>query len=124
MSHLVTVRTQVKDPAALAAACRRLGLKAPVHGTAKLYSAEVTGQLVELPGWTYPVVLDTAAGQIHYDNFNGDWGDQTLLGRLLQAYAAEKARLEARTRGYQVTEQSLPDGSLRLTLRESGGAVL
>jgi len=123
MSHLVTIRTQVRDPAALQAACRRLGLKAPVQGTARLYATEATGQIVELPGWTYPVVIDTGTGQVQYDNYNGAWGDQALLGRLLQAYAAEKARLEARKSGYQVTEQTLPDGALRLTLRETGGAA-
>jgi hypothetical protein len=123
MSHIVTVRTQVRDPAALASACRRLGLKAPVRGTARLYTAEATGQIVELPGWTYPVVIDTDAGQISYDNYNGAWGDQALLGRLLQAYAAEKTRIEARKTGQTVTEQTLPDGSLRLTLREAGGGA-
>jgi ABC-type branched-subunit amino acid transport system substrate-binding protein len=123
MSHLVTIRTQVRDPTALQAACRRLGLKAPVQGTARLYTTEATGQIVELPGWTYPVVIDTSTGQIQYDNYQGAWGDQALLGRLMQAYAAEKARLEARKTGYQVTEQTLPDGSLRLTLQEMGGAI-
>ena len=63
MSHLVTIRTQVRDPAALQAACRRLGLKAPVQGTARLFTTEATGQIVELPGWTYPVVIDTHTAQ-------------------------------------------------------------
>ena len=123
MSHIVTIRTQVRDPAALQAACRRLALPAPVHGTARLYTTEATGQIVELPGWTYPVVIDTHTGQIQYDNYNGAWGDQALLGRLVQAYAAEKARIEARKTGHTVTEQTLPDGSLRLTLQETGGGA-
>jgi hypothetical protein len=121
MSHIVSVKTQIRDPVALQAACRRLGLKAPVHGTARLFTNEAIGQIVELPGWTYPVVIDTGTGQIQYDNYNGAWGDQALLGRLLQAYAAEKARIEARKTGMTVTEQTLPDGSLRLTLQEIGG---
>lgn len=37
MSHIVTIKTRVKDPAALAAACTRLGLDPPVQGTAKLF---------------------------------------------------------------------------------------
>ena len=37
MSHVVTVITQMKDPIALAAACRRLGLNEPVaDGSVKL----------------------------------------------------------------------------------------
>ena len=123
MSHIVTIKTQIRDPVALEAACRRLSLHAPVHGTARLFTTEATGQIVALPGWHYPVVVDTGTGQIQYDNYNGAWGDQALLGRLLQAYAAEKARIEARRTGYSVTEQALPDGSLRLTLQEMGGAA-
>jgi hypothetical protein len=36
--HVVTIQTKVHDPHAVAAACRRLNLAAPVQGTAKLYS--------------------------------------------------------------------------------------
>ncbi len=123
MSHIVTIRTQVRDPAALQAACRRLGLKAPVQGTARLFTTQATGQIIELPGWTYPAVIDTTTGQVQYDNFNGAWGEQAVLGRLLQAYAAEKTRIEARRTGHTVIEQTLADGSLRLTLQETGGGL-
>ena len=43
MSHIVTIKTEVRDPAAVAAACLRLGLPEPVHGTAKLFDGEATG---------------------------------------------------------------------------------
>ena len=36
------------------------------------------------------------------------------MGGFLQAYATEKAKLEARRKGYQVTERKLPNGSIRL----------
>ena len=121
MSHIVTIRTVVRDPAALAAACRRLGLAEPAAGTARLFASEATGQIVRLPGWTYPVVIDTAAGEVRYDNFNGAWGAQRELDRLLQAYAVEKARLEARRLGHGVIEQPLPDGSVKLTITVGGG---
>ena len=62
MSHIVTVQTKVKDTAAITAACRRLGLAQPVQGTAKLYGGVATGLLLQLPGWNYPVVIDTASG--------------------------------------------------------------
>jgi hypothetical protein len=38
----------------------------------------------------------------------------------MQAYAVEKARIEARRRGHSVVEQPLPDGSIRLTIRVGG----
>ena len=43
MSHIITIKTEVRDPAAVAAACLRLGLPEPVHGTAKLFAGEATG---------------------------------------------------------------------------------
>ncbi len=122
MSHIVTIKTEVRDPAAVAAACRRLGLPEPVHGTAKLFSGEATGLLVKLPDWLYPAVVDTATGQVRYDNYNGAWGRQEHLDRLLQSYAIEKARIEARKRGHSVVEQPLADGSVRLTIRVGGAS--
>ena len=122
MSHIVTIATEVRDPDAVAAACRRLGLPEPVHGTAKLFEGEATGLLVKLPGWLYPVVCDTATGQVRFDNYDRRWGRQEHLDRLLQAYAVEKARIEARKRGHDVVEQSLADGSIKLTIQVGGAA--
>jgi hypothetical protein len=112
MSHIVTIETKVHDLAALTAACRRLRLAEPVYGNVQLFSAEATGLSVKLPGWQYPIVVDTAAGSIKYDNYEGRWGDPAELGRLLQMYAVEKAKLEARKKGYCVTEQTHEDGSI------------
>ena len=120
MSHIVSIKTQVRDPLAIAAACRRLKLPEPTHGTAKLYSAEVTGLLVKLPDWLYPVVCDTANGELHFDNFNGSWGLQEHLDHFLQGYAVEKAGIEARKRGHSIVEQLLVDGSIKLTVNVGG----
>ena len=122
MSHVVTVTTQVRDPAVVVAACERLGLDPPLHGTAKLFQEEATGLLVRLPGWLYPCVCETATGKLRYDNYGGRWGDPAQLGRFLQAYAVEKARAEARRNGHAVTEQTLPDGSVKLTVAVGGAA--
>ena len=114
MSHIVTVKTEVRDPVAINAACGRLGLPEPVHGTAQLFSGQATGLLVKLPGWLYPVACDTATGTLRYDNYGGTWGSPEHLDRFVQAYAVERATQEARRKGYSVTEQALGDGSLRL----------
>jgi hypothetical protein len=121
MSHIVTIKTQLRDPDALAAACRRLGLSEPVRGKVTLFATEAEGLIVQLPGWTYPAVIDPH-GQVHYDNYNGAWGEQKQLDRLLQAYAVEKALLEARRAGRSVYEQPLPDGSVKLTVSMGGAA--
>ncbi len=122
MSHIVTIQTQVRDPAAIAAACERLKLPQPVQGTFRLFTTEATGLGVELPGWRFPVVCQTDTGELKYDNFSGRWGDPRHLDGWIQSYAVEKAKLEARRRGHTVTEQSLADGSIKLTVQVGGAA--
>ena len=112
MSHIVMIETRVHDSAALTAACRRLGLAEPIYGNVRLFSADATGLSVKLPGWQYPIVVDTAEGSIKYDNYEGRWGDPAELGRLLQMYAVEKAKLAARKQGHSVIEQARQDGSI------------
>ena len=123
MSHIVTIKTEVRDAAAVQTVCRRLGLPAPEQGTVKLFSGEVTGLAVKLPDWQYPVVCDLASGQLQYDNFEGRWGNQKELDHFIQAYAVEKAKLEARRRGHSTTEQALADGSIKLTIQVAGGVA-
>jgi hypothetical protein len=118
MSHIVSIQTRVHDAAAVAAACRRLNLPQPVEGTAKLYSGEAQGLIVQLPGWTYPVVVDLLTGTLRYDNFGGRWGEEQQLHRFLQLYAVEKCRQEARKKGYGVVEQAQQDGSIKLQIVE------
>jgi hypothetical protein len=122
LSHIVSIKTEVRDAQAVASACRRLGLPEPVQGTAKLFEGQATGLLVRLPGWLYPVVLDTTTGQVQFDNYAGNWGRQEDLDRFMQAYTIEKARLEARKGNYNVVEQALPDGSVKLTIRAGGAS--
>src|SRR5438105_11183607 len=118
MSHIVTIETRIHDPAASAAACQRLGVPQPVQGTARLYSGEASGLLLQLPGWQYPAVIDPRSGVVQYDNYEGAWGEQAHLDRFLQAYAVERAKLEARKQGYAVSEQALSDGSIRVQIVE------
>jgi hypothetical protein len=66
--------------------------------------------------------VDLVSGSVAYDNFGGSWGEQQELDKLLQAYAVEAARIEARKNGHSVTEQSLADGSIKLTVSVGGGA--
>ena len=77
---------------------------------------------MQLPDWRYPVVCETESGVVHYDNFEGQWGEQSHLDQLMQSYAVEKSILEARRQGHAVTEQTLPDGSIKLSV-QVGGAI-
>jgi hypothetical protein len=123
VSHIVQIQTQVRDAEAVQAACRRLGLPAPVQGTTMLFSGSVAGLAVQLPGWRYPAVCQLDTGQVRYDNYSGSWGIESELHKFLQSYAIEKARIEARKKGYTVTEQALTDGSVKLTIQVAGGAA-
>lgn len=120
MSHIVTIKTAVKDATAVRAACQRLGLPPPVQGTHRLFTSSATGLGVQLPKWRYPVVCHTDSGQLEFDNFRGHWGDQRQLDAFLQAYGVEVAKAEARRKGHQVTEAKLGDGSIKLTINVGG----
>jgi hypothetical protein len=76
-----------------------------------------------LPGWLYHAVIDTDAGTVQYDNDEGCWGDSKHLDDFLQAYAVEKARIEARKHGHSVYEQPLADGSIKLVIQVAGGVA-
>ena len=122
ISHIVSIKTEVRDVAAINAACKRLGLAPPVNGQHKLFTSTATGLGIKLPGWTYPVVCDLSGGRVAFDNYNGRWGEQSKLDAFLQAYAVEKAKIEARKKGHTVTEQSLSDGSIKITIQVGGAA--
>ncbi len=122
MSHIVRIQTQVKDAAAVHAACQRLGLPAPVQGKVELYSGKVEGLAVQLPDWVYPIVADLPTGEIKMDDFGGHWGDRQHLDKFLQMYACEKAKIEARKRGHECTEQTTTDGTIKLTIKVGGAA--
>jgi len=123
MSHVVVIQTEIRDRAAIEAACRRLRLKTPVNGTTRLFSTDVTGLIVELPDWRYPVVALLKTGELKYDNYEGRWGDEKELGKLLQAYAVELAKAEALRKGHLVHERALSNGDIRVTVELNGGAA-
>jgi len=122
LSHIVSIKTEVRDPAAVRAACQRLGLPQPVQGTHRLFTSQATGLAVQLPKWRYPAVCDLGTGQVQYDNFRGHWGEQKHMDAFVQAYAVEKAKVECRRKGHTCTEQTLSDGSIKLTVNVGGAA--
>ncbi|MBN71289.1 MAG: DUF1257 domain-containing protein [Gimesia sp.] len=122
MSHIVQIQTEIRDPAAISAACQRLKLPPPIQGETQLFSSKATGWAVQLPEWRYPVVCNVKTAQIAFDNFEGRWGARHELDRFLQGYAVEKAKIEARKRGHSVREQPLENGSIKLSIQVGGAA--
>lgn len=122
MSHIVTVQTQVRDAEAVVAACRSLRWPPPLEGEHRLFARTMAGLAVFLPAWRYPVVCELPTGNLHYDNFEGHWGDANELDRFKQRYAVEKATMEARRLGRSVFEQPLEDGTIKLTISTGADA--
>jgi hypothetical protein len=122
MSHIVSVRTEIRDQQAVEAACVRLKWPEPVVGLHRLFSTSVEGLRVRAPRWQYPIVCDLQSGELSYDNFEGRWGDPVELDRFKQSYAVEKTKIEARKQGRYVSELTLADGTVQLTVEVNGGA--
>jgi len=122
VSHIVTIKTELRCLAAIRAACKRLTIQNPEFNTHKLFTNQVEGWGIKLPGWIYPVVVQPETGSVQFDNYGGKWGKQEELDRFLQAYAVEKAKLEARRKGHTVFEQTLTDGSIKLVVQVGGAA--
>lgn len=117
MSHIVQIKTELKDEVAIAAACRRLNLKCLGSGTHTLFAGQqATGMAIKLPNWNYPIVVNTQTGAVDYDNYGGHWGRQEELDKFIQAYTVEKAIYEAQKGGYSTYEEVMPDGSIKVTI--------
>jgi hypothetical protein len=122
LSHVVEIKTEVRDEAAVKAACVRLQIPTPESKTVRLFNATATGLCVQLLGWNYPVVCDLQSGAVQFDNYQGTWGEQKHLNSFLQAYAVEKSKIEARKKGHTCSETRLEDGSIKVTIRVGGAA--
>lgn len=110
----------MRDRDAVQLACRRLQLAEPAEGEAKVFTSVKRGLLVHLKEWEFPIVCDLPTGQVEFDNFEGNWGERKRLDEFLQAYAVERATLEARKKGHSVVEQPIADGSIKLMIGVAG----
>ena len=102
MSHTLNIETEIRDLNALRAACERLGVRCE-HGEHQLYASTETGHGVFLKDWEYPAVVKED-GKVAYDTYNGRWGDEVRLSELKANYGLEKAKIEARKKGYSYFE--------------------
>ena len=119
MSHTMNINIELHDRAALEAACQRLGLTL-VEGRHKLYSTTEKGLAIHLQGWKYPIVVKED-GTVSYDNYNGSWGKIEELNKLRAYYGLEKAKIEARKKGYSVYEHyNTSTQELELKIRVGG----
>jgi hypothetical protein len=134
MSHYSEVQIELADEGCLVAALTRLGFegKVEVHKEAQAlygYQGDVRAQKAHLiirRQHVGPAANDLgferqADGKFRvwvseFDQRKNGYND-AWLGKLKQAYGVEKARVEAKKRGYRVSEQKMDDGRVRLVLR-------
>ena len=134
MSHYSEVAIELTDEGCLVAALSRLGFKGTVevHREAQSlygYQGEVRSQKAHVIIRRQHV--GSAANDVGFERqadgryrvWVSDYDrkynkyDDAWLGRLKQAYGVEKAKLEAKKRGYMVSEQKQDDGRIRLVCR-------
>jgi len=89
MSHTLKIKVEIKDEQALIASAQKIGATILGDGSHRLYGGVVNGFGVQLPGWTYPTVVNLQTGELSYDNYNGAWGNQGVLDGLIHEYSTE-----------------------------------
>jgi hypothetical protein len=122
MSHFTTIQTQIKDIAALRAACTELGLPLLQEAEARGYGGtRQPGEFVIQLKGPYDIAVHRQTDGSY--GLTTDWWDGHVerevgsrYGRLLQLYAVHKATREARKRGLTVQRTRRTDGSIKLTL--------
>jgi hypothetical protein len=134
VSHYSEVQIELIDEGGLVAALARLGFKGKVevHREAQVlygYQGDMRAQKAHViirRQHVGPAANDLgferqADGKfrvwvsdydVKYNKYDAAW-----MGRLKQAYGVEKAKAEAKKRGYRMSEQKLDDGRIRLVLR-------
>jgi hypothetical protein len=116
MSHISKIELEVRDLQVLGNACQRLGLEL-LKGkkTFKWFGKEAEcHHAIRVPGADYEIGV-TKSGGLY--NLGCDFFDSNIEkaigsqgGLLRQAYAVEKARVEARRKGYTVVERQTQTG--------------
>ena len=122
MSHFTTIQTQIRDIAALRAACAELGLDVIENAEARGYGANThKGEFVIKLQGPYDIALNRQPDNTY--GLTTDWWDGHVerevgagFGKLLQLYGVYKATREARRKGYLVRRKQQPDGAIRLVI--------
>jgi hypothetical protein len=117
-SHTVKIAVPYKDPRTLERACKTLGWKWLGYGKHSLSENSVTGHGFMPETFLLPAVLD-AEGELHFDTYEGSWGDQTKLDLLKSEYAIATAEQAAEELGWQ-TERTAEG----LTVHHPAGGIL
>jgi hypothetical protein len=122
MSHFTTIKTQIKDIAALRSACAELGLTVKQNAQARgYYENKTKGDYViqlkgpydialnQQPDGSFGITADLWQGHVEKEVGQG-------YGKLLQLYGVHKATMEARKKGLSVLRRPQQNGAIKLVL--------
>ena len=122
MSHFTSIQTQIRDLAALADACKELGVELVRGGEARGYAGQTrTGEAVVKLKGPYDIALNRQADG-NYGLTTDWWADHVEkevgkgFAKLLQLYGVHKTMREARKKGYLASRRTLPNGAIKLTI--------
>ena len=120
MSHIAKVEVKIKDIDAVRAACQELGLHLEEGQISKkVYGGTIKGNLaIQLPGWRYPMVIDTEKGEAAFDNYGGHWGDMAEFEKFQQQYSRQVTLNEFEGGDYTINEETLEDGTIEITMEQ------
>ena len=122
MSQFTTIKTQIKDVAALRAAVVELGLTLIPNAQARGYVTNTTkGEYVIRLKGPYDIAVNQEKdGTL---GLTTDWWDGHVekevgpnFGRLLQLYGVHKASQAAKKKGLSVLRKQQPNGNIKLVL--------
>jgi uncharacterized membrane protein len=115
MSHVVTLEYKLTDRGALEQACSKLGLTIKARATGEGSLHNITGLGIKLPNWNYDVII-TEDGKVNYDNWNGRWGNQSELNKLITQYNYEVVVAALNAEGYEYVIDETEDKIEILTI--------
>jgi hypothetical protein len=107
-SETARIKVEFTDPKALECAVRSMSGQWIGNGSHRLYAGNESGYGFKLAGWTYPIVLGES-GNLSYDTYKGQWGNEVDIQRLKGEYAIALAEVAAANLGW-LTERV--DGQL------------
>ena len=133
MSHVTTIKTEIRDLGALKSAVCAMGLEwcQDQHTFTSFEGDSPCTHAIQVPGVRYGIGLrlnaDGRSWGLHWDTYGNnsyDDGKKLLarlgknMGLLVQAYGVHKTIREASRAGLAVRQCVQADGSIRLTLTE------
>ena len=122
MSHFTTIKTQIKDLAALGSALTEMGLSMAANSEARGYlNNKLKGDyVIQLqgpydlalqiqPNGSYALVADWYQGHVEKEVGKN-------CSKLLQLYGVHKTMREARQKGYSVQRSNQSNGAIKLVV--------